>query len=133
MPFTVLICAALAALAVVGVLSYRKRLKSGCCGAADGKAVKKVRVADKNRSHYPYRAVLRIDGMTCENCTRRVGKRPEHHGGVWATADLYKGRAEVLMKRPVPQRSCGRASTRRLYGACGNRGRQKRLKANKIE
>lgn len=99
---TVLICAVLAVLAVVGVLSYRKRLKSGCCGAADGKAVKKVRVVDKNRSHYPYRAVLRIDGMTCENCTRRVENALNTMEGVWATADLYKGRAEVLMKRPVP-------------------------------
>ena len=99
---TVLICAVLAVLAVVGVLSYRKRLKSGCCGAADGKAVKKVRVADKNRSHYPYRVVLRIDGMTCENCTRRVENALNTMEGVWASADLYNGRAEVLMKRPVP-------------------------------
>ena len=87
---TVLICAVLAVLAVVGVLSYRKRLKSGCCGAADGKAVKKVRVADKNRSHYPYRAVLRIDGMTCENCTRRVENALNTMEGVWAAPRTHR-------------------------------------------
>ena len=100
---TVLICAVLAVLAVVGVLSYRKRLKSGCCGAADGKAVKKVRVADKNRSHYPYRAVLRIDGMTCENCTRRVENALNSEEGLWARVDLAAGSALVQSRHPLSE------------------------------
>ena len=56
-----------------GIRSYAKKLRQGggCCGEREP-AEKKVRVADRNRSHYPYHAVLKIDGMVCANCARRV-------------------------------------------------------------
>ena len=33
---------------------------------------KKVRAADTNKSHYPHRLVMGVDGMTCQNCQRHV-------------------------------------------------------------
>ena len=34
--------------------------------------MKKVKVKDKDPSHYPYEKILKIDGMTCGNCANRV-------------------------------------------------------------
>ena len=43
----------------------------GCCGEHE-ETVKRTPAADRNRAHYPYETVLRIGGMTCDNCARRV-------------------------------------------------------------
>ena len=45
--------------AVFVIKSYSKKLASGCCGGGDTE--KKVKVADKNRAHYPYTALLTVD------------------------------------------------------------------------
>ena len=49
---TIVIVIILAAIAVFAVLSYVKKLRSGCCGSSDEK-VRRSRVADWNKSHYP--------------------------------------------------------------------------------
>ena len=63
---TALICLVLIIIAVFGIRSYRKRLTSGCCSPSDETAVKKVKVKDKDISHYPYHKILKVDGMTLE-------------------------------------------------------------------
>ena len=52
------------------IRSYRKKLASGCCGASD-ESVKKNKVADKDKSHYPYEKTLVVDGMVCKHCSAR--------------------------------------------------------------
>ena len=69
----------------------------GCCGERE-KTKKKVRVADRNRSHYPYHAVLKIDGMVCANCARRVENAINRMDGYWAEADVAGARANVHCK-----------------------------------
>ena len=57
----------LIAFAVLVIKSYAKKLAAGCCGAG-GDTAKKVKVADKNKAHYPYAATLTVDGMMCAAC-----------------------------------------------------------------
>ena len=49
----------------------RSRKGGGCCGEHE-ETVKRASVSDRNRAHYPYETVLRIGGMTCDNCARKV-------------------------------------------------------------
>lgn len=70
---TAILLAVLVLACIYGGYAYVKKLRAGggCCGPHEA-AEKKVRVADRDKSHYPYTAVLRVDGMTCSNCVRRV-------------------------------------------------------------
>lgn len=96
---TVIISIIVAAVCVYSAYSYIKKLRhgGGCCGEHDA-AEKKVRVTDRNQSHYPYALTLTIDGMTCGNCTRRVENALNRLDGVWATVDLGERRAYVRLK-----------------------------------
>lgn len=96
---TVLIVFVLILLCGCGVYSYLHKLRhgGGCCGEHDP-APKKVRVADRNKSHYPHTAVLRVDGMTCSNCARRVENALNTMPGTWATVDLGAQQVTVLLK-----------------------------------
>lgn len=87
--------------AVFVIKSYTKKLASGCCGGGD--AEKKIRVADKNKAHYPYAATLTVDGMMCAACETRVENALNAIDGVWAKASSSDGRVEVLMKTPVDE------------------------------
>lgn len=65
---TAIICAVLIVIAIIGIKSYAKKLTSGCCGASSQPSVKKMKVRDKDKSHYPYSLLLKVDGMSCGNC-----------------------------------------------------------------
>lgn len=93
----------LLAIAVYTVISYRKKLTKGCCGAGDGGTIKKVRVKDRNKSHYPYKAVLGVDGMVCANCANRVANALNTLPGVWASVDAGEKRAVIRMKEPLEE------------------------------
>ena len=73
------------------------RKGGGCCGEHAAKE-KRTLVADRNKSHYPYLATLRIDGMTCENCARRTENALNAMEGVWAHVSIEKHSANVLCK-----------------------------------
>ena len=99
---TVIIVLVLVAIAVLSVMSYVKKLRSGCCGASDEK-VKRVRVADRDKSHYPYSVVLTVDGMVCGNCAARVENALNALEGVWASADVGHGTVMVRMKQSLEE------------------------------
>ena len=69
----IIIVLILAALVGYGIYSYVHHLTrgGGCCGERDA-AAKKVKVEDHNKAHYPHTLVMGVDGMTCQNCQRRV-------------------------------------------------------------
>lgn len=99
---TAIICAVLiviAIIAIIGIKSYAKKLTSGCCGASSQPSVKKIKVRDKDKSHYPYSRILKVDGMSCGNCACHVENALNSLEGVWAQADLEKGEALVRMKQ----------------------------------
>ena len=71
-----------------GIWRYGKTLRrGGCCGSGAVSPVKR-RVADRDETHYPYTAVLTIDGMTCGHCAVRVENALNELNGVWAKVDL---------------------------------------------
>ena len=99
---TAIVIFILAIIVVCAILSIRKRIKYGsaCCGTHDA-APKKIRVKDKNKSHYPYSYTLTVDGMHCSNCARHVENALNTKEGVWATVKLENNTVLVRSKNPL--------------------------------
>ena len=76
----------------------RIRYGSSCCGTKEVPD-KRVKVRDKNKSHYPYRYDLQIDGMHCTNCARRIENAFHETDGRWAKADVEHKVVQLLSKR----------------------------------
>ena len=106
---TVVIILVILAVVVLGVLQFRKSMRSGCCGADSAPEVKNARVADRNPAHYPYAKQLRIDGMTCQNCARHVQNALNALGGTLANVNLGERSATVRMKQLVPEQTLRKA------------------------
>ncbi len=86
---------------LVGWAAYRVVQKSkkggGCCGTYEA-SLKRIPVDDRNKSHYPYKQILNIGGMTCENCAIRVENALNALPGTWAKVDISSKQATVLTK-----------------------------------
>lgn len=95
---TGIICIMIIIVCVLGIRSYTKRLTHGCCGGGHD-PVKRVRPADKNIAHYAYIRKIRIEGMTCANCAKRVENVFNSMDGVLAKADFAEGCVTVRMKK----------------------------------
>ncbi len=96
---TAVICVILAVICIFSVKKYRKKLTSGCCGVSARPGVKINKVKDRDKSHYPYRVLLKVDGMSCGSCAARVENALNALDGVWAQVDLGEEQADVRMKR----------------------------------
>lgn len=98
---TIVICV-LAIIVVCAILSIKKRIKYGsaCCGTRDA-TPKKIKVKDKNKSHYPHTYTLIVDGMHCSNCARSVENALNAMDGVWATVKLENNTVLVRSKNPM--------------------------------
>lgn len=94
--FVIVILLVIGALAVKSVI-HRIRHGSACCGERDAPQ-KKIQPADKDKSHYPYKYTLAVDGMHCSNCTRNVENALNSIEGLWATATLENKTVTVLSK-----------------------------------
>ncbi len=99
---TVLAALAAAALITFAVRRFliRARRGSACCGDKP-KPVRRARVADRQKSHYPYVLTARITGMTCDNCAARVENALNAHEGVWATVRVDTARAVIRSRVPL--------------------------------
>lgn len=96
---TAVICVILIAISVFGIRSYMKRLASGCCGSSGEKTPKRIKVRDRDLSHYPHQYTLKVDGMSCGSCAVRVENALNAMDGVWGRVDLETGQASVYMKQ----------------------------------
>ena len=96
---TVIVIVIIAAIVLLAIKGTVKRIRHGsaCCGERDA-AEKKIQPADKDKSHYPYKYVLSVDGMHCSNCTHHVENALNSIDGLWATASLEKKSVTVLSK-----------------------------------
>ena len=96
---TTIVIFVLAIIVVCAILSIRKRIKYGsaCCGTHDA-APKKIKVKDKNKSHYTNTYPLTVDGMHCSNCARRVENALNAKEGVWASVKLENNTVLVRSK-----------------------------------
>ena len=89
-------------LVFLGVRKIYKTIRFGgsCCGS--GQTLdKKIKVKDKNKSNYSYTYKLRVDGMVCSGCARRVENTLNSDGELWAKVDLGNKEVTVLSKREM--------------------------------
>jgi copper chaperone CopZ len=95
--------------AIIGVAIYgtvkRARHGSSCCGEREA-APKKVKVSDRKASNYPYFYELRVDGMHCSNCARRVENAFNSTEGLWATADVGEKTVKLRSKMALNEAVC---------------------------
>lgn len=98
------ILAAIVGLAVYGTVK-RARHGSSCCGEREA-APKKVKVSDRKASDYPYVYELRVDGMHCSNCARRVENAFNSTEGLWATADVGEKTVKLRSKMALNESVC---------------------------
>ena len=98
---TLIVVLILIAVLVLAVLSVIRRVKYGssCCGTHDA-APSKIKVRDKNASHYQYAYNISIDGMHCSHCVRRVENALNLQDGVWE-----KKSALVRSKCPLEEKA----------------------------
>ena len=102
----ILILLVIVALAVYSTIR-RIRYGSSCCGERDA-APKKVKVTDRNKAHYLHEYVLKVDGMHCSNCARRVENALNSGEGRWATANIEKKEVILLSKSEENENEIGK-------------------------
>lgn len=95
----VIIVLLLLAVVCYGIYSFVHHLRhgGGCCGEHEAPA-KKIKAADANKSHYPHRLIMGVDGMTCQNCQRHVENALNVMPGTWAAVDLAAQNVTILTK-----------------------------------
>lgn len=100
-PVNIIIIVVIVVIVIFGLYSYINKLKKGggCCPEHEEEA-KAVKVKDKDKSHYPYEAKLAVDGMSCNNCARKVENALNSLEGTWAKVNLSDNQATVLLKNP---------------------------------
>lgn len=99
---TIAICVGIAGILALGARHFRRAFRSGCCGSDGGPAPKRIRVRDRDLSHYPYEKILNIDGMTCQNCVTHVQNALNSLDGVYSRVNLGHRKAMVHMKAELP-------------------------------
>lgn len=98
---------------VFAVKGSAKRMIYGCCGGRD--VEKKKKVADRDPSHYPYCAQIRVEGMSCNHCRIRVENSFNELNGVWAEVSLKEKQATVRMKNKIEEAALRRAVEKAGY------------------
>ena len=81
----------------VGVIIFIKRkirYGSSCCGEKE-KAVDRIQASDTDASHYPYHYLIKVEGMTCGNCARRVENAFHQTGEALARVNLGTKQVKV--------------------------------------
>lgn len=93
----IIIVAVILFFAMKGTIKHFKG-EGDCCG---GSVNTKVKVDDKNLSHYPYTVTVNTQGMKCEGCKTKVENELNAKDGVYAIADYKKNTVKVHMKNEL--------------------------------
>ncbi len=98
----VIIILIILALTSLGIRSIYRTVRYGgsCCGSG-GALDKKIRVKDRDKSHYPFSYELKVEGMVCAGCVRKVENALNSDGELWAEADLEQKKVRVRSKREM--------------------------------
>lgn len=99
---TAIICVILIIVCYIGIRSTVKRVAHGCCGSG-GDEVKKVKVKDRDLSHYPYTCRIEVNGMTCSNCKKRVENAFNEREGFFTVVDMTNKLAVIHMKEEIAE------------------------------
>lgn len=79
---------------ICAIISYKKKISNGCCGA--GENIIKIKPKITNKKHYEYKAIVSIGGMTCQNCATRIENAFNKKGSYFAKVNLRKKSVEIL-------------------------------------
>lgn len=109
----VIIIIVLLILIIIALNSAKKRLKGGCCGSGGGTI--KIKPTDRNKSHYPHKSLVYIDGMTCEHCQTRIENAFNSMPDCFATVNLKKKYAQVLSKSELNEKQISDLITEKGY------------------
>ncbi len=95
-------------IAVIAVFAVRQTIKifTGKGGGRHGSGnttAKRVKVSDKDESHYPYVEDFNIGGMSCDACASNVESAINALGDIWARVSWENGIAHVLSKQPIEE------------------------------
>ncbi len=71
-----------------------------CCGSSR-EMEKKVRVKDRNKANYPFTYTVKVEGMVCAGCARRVENAVNSDGELWGKVDLEHKTVNVLAKKEM--------------------------------
>ena len=97
---TIIICVILVIIIYIGIRSTKKRATSGCCGSSE--TVKKVRVKDKNKDHYPYKTILKVYDIHCQNCVHTIENAFNSQDGFYAKVNTEDNTVIILSKEQHP-------------------------------
>lgn len=97
---TIIICVILVIIICIGIRSTKKRATSGCCDSSE--TIKKVRVKDKNKKHYPYKAVLKVYDIHCQSCVHTIENAFNSQEGFNAKVNTEDNTVTILSKQQHP-------------------------------
>ena len=106
---TIIVSVVLAAVIGLSIYGTIRKIKYGssCCGGKDPMPAR-VKVKDKNKSHYPYTYRLKIDGMHCSGCVRKLENAFHSEEGLWADVSLEKREVLLRSKSELESRAAGK-------------------------
>ena len=93
----IIIILALVSVAVARI--YRTVKYGGSCCSGGGPLERKIPVKGRNRENYPFNYRLKVEGMVCSGCVRKVENAFNSDEELWAEADLEHKEVRVLSKR----------------------------------
>ncbi len=91
---------AAAIILLIGMMKNKLLHGGSCCGGHEAPE-SKVKVADKNISHYDYHYEASIEGMVCSNCVTRVENALNRNEGIYAKVDLGNKKAVIHAKKAL--------------------------------
>lgn len=116
MLINIVIIAVVVVAAVLIIRSYVARGGKGdCCGGAD--VVRTKGPKDRDASHYAHTYEVKVDGMSCENCAKRIANAFNARPGTMASVDLAAGVATVRTKDAAEADELRRVVRNEGYGA----------------
>lgn len=100
-----LIICAVVIIAATLFLMMRKKVTKGssCCGEHEA-PVEHIRAKDTDTTHYPYHYRLKVEGMVCANCAKRVENAFNGTGEMLASVDLGKKEVSLSSKQELDRR-----------------------------
>lgn len=88
-------------IAILVIMMSTKLTKgSSCCGTKEP-PVKRIKPSDSDTSHYPHIYELKVEGMVCVNCARRVENAFISQGDMIAKADAMSKEVRLWSKREL--------------------------------
>lgn len=107
-----------AVVVVAAVLVFRGYIARGgkgdCCGGAD--VVRTRGPKDKDASHYAFAYDVKVEGMSCDNCAKRIAGAFNALEGTMAEVSLEQGVAHVRTKQAADADTLRRVVRNEGYG-----------------